>query len=135
MISPSTKRAFGVIFKRGLRKHRVYANCEIILSAGAIQSPQLLMLSGVGPKKHLKKIRIPLIQDLPGVGRNLQDHVAIGGITYLIDPPHNVKESDGFAFVLPKSLTLDSVRDFTLNRTGPLYMVPQSEAMAFINTK
>ena len=118
-----------------MRMHTVYSNCEIILSAGSIQSPQLLMLSGVGPEKHLNKIGIPIIYNLPGVGRNLQDHVAIGGITYQIDPPPDCKEVCGFAFVLPKSLTRHSVLEFAANRTGPLYLVPQCEAMAFINTK
>lgn len=105
------------------------------MSAGTIQSPQLLMLSGVGPENHLNEMGIPLIHNLPGVGKNLQDHVAIGGITYLVDPPPYYKESGSFTFVLPKSVSLDSVREFTFNRTGLLYMVPQSEAMAFINTK
>ena len=50
------------------------ANKEVILCAGAIQSPQLLMLSGIGPKEHLQEMNIPLVVDLPGVGQNLQDH-------------------------------------------------------------
>ncbi|KAH9499671.1 hypothetical protein Btru_074385 [Bulinus truncatus] len=68
------KKAEGVelIFKG--RKFLVKSNKETILSAGAIQSPQILMLSGVGPKKHLEEMGIPLVADLP-VGQNLQDHV------------------------------------------------------------
>lgn len=54
----------------------VRARKEIILSAGALSTPQLLLLSGVGPKDHLKKMKIPLKKDLP-VGQNLQDHVII----------------------------------------------------------
>jgi choline dehydrogenase len=50
---------------------------EVILSAGALQSPQLLQLSGIGPKDLLKKFAIPLVSDLPGVGENLQDHLAL----------------------------------------------------------
>ncbi|KAH9499666.1 hypothetical protein Btru_074377 [Bulinus truncatus] len=67
------KKAEGVelIFKG--RKFLVKSNKETILSAGAIQSPQILMLSGVGPKKHLEEMGIPLVADLP-VGQNLQDH-------------------------------------------------------------
>lgn len=53
---------------------RLMASKEVILSAGAINSPQLLMLSGVGPKDHLKKMNIPLVLDSPNVGQNLQDH-------------------------------------------------------------
>ena len=47
---------------------------EIILSAGAVGSPQLLLLSGVGPAEHLQQMGIPVVVDLPGVGRNLNDH-------------------------------------------------------------
>lgn len=118
-----------------MKKITAYAKLEIILSAGSIQTPQLLMLSGVGPKEHLNKMGIPLIHNSPGVGRNLQDHVAIGGITYLTDSPVKDKELNEFAFVLPRSLTFDSVREFVFNKSGPLYMVPQCEVMAFIKTK
>jgi len=52
-------------------------NKKVILSGGAINSPQLLMLSGVGPKDELKKHHIPLVRHLPGVGRNLQDHLEV----------------------------------------------------------
>lgn len=51
-----------------------FCNKEVILSAGAIQSPQLLMLSGVGPRNHLRQFGIPVKLDLPGVGENLMDH-------------------------------------------------------------
>ncbi|WP_414572434.1 GMC family oxidoreductase [Nostoc sp. CCY 9925] len=50
---------------------------EVILSCGTINSPQLLMLSGIGPAKHLKSLEIPMIVDLPGVGQNLQDHLLV----------------------------------------------------------
>ncbi len=52
----------------------------VVLCGGAIHSPQLLMLSGVGPAEHLRALGIPVVRDLPGVGANLQDHVAIGVI-------------------------------------------------------
>ncbi|CAB0043380.1 unnamed protein product [Trichogramma brassicae] len=136
MIGETSKTAYGVKFRRGLRRYSVYANCEVIASAGAIQTPQLLMLSGVGPADHLLKVGIPVIQDLPGVGQNLQDHVAMGGLSYLIDAPkHEAHESHDFSFVLPKLMTLNTVLQFVRNETGPLYLVPECEAMAFVNTK
>ena len=55
----------------------VDADKEVILSAGAINSPQLLMLSGVGPEDHLAAHDIPVVEPLPGVGRNLQDHLQV----------------------------------------------------------
>ena len=70
-------RAIGVEFKRGREKQRVFADAEVILSAGAYGSPQLLMLSGVGPADHLRTFGLGIEQDLPGVGENLQDHLEI----------------------------------------------------------
>jgi len=68
-------RASGVAFVHGGREVRISANREIILSAGAIQSPQILQLSGIGPEHLLRKFEIPVVKSLPGVGENLQDHV------------------------------------------------------------
>lgn len=68
------RRAVGVAFRRDGADHHVTASKEIILSAGAINSPQLLMLSGIGPAEELRSLGIPIVADLPGVGQNLQDH-------------------------------------------------------------
>lgn len=68
-------RAIGVKVKSDGKLFDVRARKEVILSAGAFGSPQLLMLSGVGPKDHLHEKAIPLVCDLPGVGENLQDHI------------------------------------------------------------
>ncbi|KAL9595710.1 MAG: hypothetical protein Q9219_006276 [cf. Caloplaca sp. 3 TL-2023] len=64
------------------------ARKEIIVSAGAFQSPQLLMVSGVGPRKQLDSLGIPVVKDLPGVGQNLWDH-AYYGTTYRVNIPTN----------------------------------------------
>ncbi len=68
------RRAAGVAFLRGGRETRLYARREVILSAGAFGSPQLLMVSGVGPGEALKRFGIEVVQDAPDVGTNLQDH-------------------------------------------------------------
>lgn len=74
VIDPKTNRAVGIEFNNGYYRPKIInATKEVIVSAGPINSPKLLMLSGLGPKDHLKKIGIPLIQNLP-VGKNLQDH-------------------------------------------------------------
>jgi choline dehydrogenase len=67
-------RAIGVEFKRGGKVHQIRARREVIVSAGAINSPQILMLSGIGPAQHLRDMGIDVVRDLPGVGQNLQDH-------------------------------------------------------------
>ena len=67
------KRATGVVVESGGETFTVEAD-QVILSAGAIGSPQLLMLSGVGPAQHLGSLGIRVVQDLPGVGQNLKDH-------------------------------------------------------------
>ncbi len=68
------RQAVGVAFSRGGREERLYARREVILSAGAFGSPQLLMVSGVGPAEALKSFGIEVVQDAPDVGANLQDH-------------------------------------------------------------
>lgn len=68
------QRASGVEFRRHGRLHRWRARREIILSAGALQSPQLLMLSGIGDGAALQNFGIPVVKHLSGVGQNLQDH-------------------------------------------------------------
>lgn len=68
------RRAVGLLYAQGGATHRVDGR-EVILSAGPINSPQLLKLSGVGPAAELAALGIPLIHDLPGVGENLQDHL------------------------------------------------------------
>lgn len=68
-------RAVGVEFRQKNGIRRVHADREVILSAGVVNSPQILMLSGIGPADELAKFNIRSVQDLPGVGKNLQDHV------------------------------------------------------------
>jgi choline dehydrogenase len=73
-------RAVGVDYVHGRSPgtvHRLRANREVILCAGAINSPKLLQISGIGPSDVLEKADVPIQHDLPGVGRNLQDHYAV----------------------------------------------------------
>ena len=84
VIDSATKIATAVRFEKYGQVYEVKANKEIILSAGAVNSPQLLMLSGVGPSAHLNSMGINVIANLP-VGDNLQDHIANGGMVFTID--------------------------------------------------
>jgi choline dehydrogenase len=65
----------GVEYLHAGAKQQLRARREVIVSAGAFGSPQLLMLSGIGPGSHLQKMGLPVLRDLPGVGHNLQDHI------------------------------------------------------------
>ncbi|MDD3798492.1 MAG: choline dehydrogenase [Novosphingobium sp.] len=71
------KRATGVAYRVKGVDHEAKARREVILSGGAINTPQLMMLSGVGPAAHLAEHGIALVHDLPGVGQGLQDHLAV----------------------------------------------------------
>src|SRR5690606_34167087 len=71
------KRAIGVEYKKGGQIHKAHAAREVIIAASAFNSPQLLMLSGIGPAAHLRRHGIDIVQDLPGVGENLQDHMEL----------------------------------------------------------
>ncbi|KAL3111715.1 hypothetical protein niasHT_011002 [Heterodera trifolii] len=84
----NNRRAIGIEFIRYHRfmlteevdaysREKIYCEDSVILCAGAINTPQLLMLSGVGPASHLKVHQIPVVQDMPGVGQNLQDHLEL----------------------------------------------------------
>ncbi|CZT10004.1 related to choline dehydrogenase [Rhynchosporium agropyri] len=75
VIFDDNKTATGVVVKSAGTSYLLSATKEVILSAGAFQSPQLLMVSGVGPTAHLEEFDIPIILDRPGVGQNMWDHV------------------------------------------------------------
>jgi choline dehydrogenase-like flavoprotein len=77
-------RAVGVEVLRGGQRVTLRARREVLLSAGALQSPQLLMLSGIGPAGELQRQGIPVAHALPGVGRNLHDHV---DVVQVVDAP------------------------------------------------
>ena len=71
------RRITGVKYRRGHQTLEVHAQAEVLLCAGTFQSPQLLMLSGIGPGDHLQSLGIEVKQDLQGVGTNLQDHLDV----------------------------------------------------------
>lgn len=127
LIDPRTKRAYGVEFIREGKRQVVYARKEVILSAGAINTPHLLMLSGVGPQEHLRKVGVPVIQHSPGVGQNLQDHIAVGGLAFLINDP--------ISLVLNRLINLNSALRYAITEDGPLTSSVGLEGVGFITTK
>lgn len=79
-------RCIGAAYRKDHEMRQVHAG-EVILCAGAIDSPRLLLLSGIGPAADLRALDIDVVADLPGVGRNLQDHVLLAGIRYHAERP------------------------------------------------
>ena len=88
------QRAVGVEFVHEGDTKQLRAAREVLLCAGALQSPQLLMLSGIGPRQHLVENGIAIVHDLPGVGQNLHDHI---DTVQVVNAPH-LKESFGVSF-------------------------------------
>jgi choline dehydrogenase-like flavoprotein len=84
VIDSTTKQATAVRFEKNGKVYEVKATKEIILSAGSVNSPQILMLSGVGRADHLNSLGIPVLSDLK-VGDNLQDHIALGGMVFTVN--------------------------------------------------
>ena len=79
-------RAVGVELVQGGRTLTIGAQTEVVLSLGALQTPKVLMHSGIGERRELERFGIPVVQNLPGVGRNLQDHVSFGCTWALSEP-------------------------------------------------
>jgi choline dehydrogenase len=116
-------RAVGVDYVAGAQARTARAEREVILSGGAINSPQVLLLSGVGPADDLRGLGIEVVSDLPGVGANLQDHLATG-----------------VAFACPRAIslanaeTLRGLLGYLLLRRGPLTSCI-AEAGGFVRTR
>lgn len=109
------RRAVGVAYRQGGEARAVRARREVILSAGALLSPQLLMLSGIGPAAHLQGHGIPVLHDLAGVGRNLHDHV---DVVQVVDAPHL---QDLFGLSLRGAANaIRGILDWRKNRSGML---------------
>ncbi|KAK6190341.1 hypothetical protein SNE40_002231 [Patella caerulea] len=118
------KKAVGVEFYHKGTLKSVSVNKEIILSAGALSSPQILMLSGIGPKEHLKSHGIPVVADLP-VGDNLQDHVCF--VSYY--------KTKDLVFNSPnKTDSLWTHIQYLTTKSGVLATPGGVESLAFIST-
>ncbi|KAK5113127.1 hypothetical protein LTR62_003706 [Meristemomyces frigidus] len=106
------KKATGVLVQAGGVAFTLTANKEVISSAGAFQSPQLLMVSGVGPSSTLRAHNIPIIADRPGVGQNMWDNIIVG-VTYEV----NLETT---AIYANPTLYPEVIQSYLYNHTGPL---------------
>ncbi|XP_077298901.1 glucose dehydrogenase [FAD, quinone]-like [Arctopsyche grandis] len=121
-----SKIATTVEFARNKILHRTKAKKEIIVAAGALSTPQILMLSGIGPKEHLKEMGIPLVQDL-SVGENLRDHLAFGGMTIVTDEPETNQ-------IYTNVKNFGDLLQWIKNGQGMFTIPGGIEAIGFINT-
>src|SRR6516225_3579378 len=122
------RRATGVAFRQDGEVRIARARREVVLCGGAVNSPQLLMLSGVGPQPHLAEFGIPVVQHLPGVGQSLQDHYS-APVKLKCRMPITVND------VMQSSLKKLKVGiEYYLFRTGPLAMAT-SPAALFARTR
>ena len=113
-------RAMGVEFNYQGKAFRVQAFREVVLSLGAIHTPKLLMQSGIGDEAELKKAGIPLLQALPGVGRDLHDHVSFGCIWENKDQSIPKAPRSQTACFWKTSAKLDAPDFYTYAKHGPL---------------
>lgn len=121
------KRATGVSFRQGRATQKVEARREVILCAGAFNSPQLLQLSGIGRPEDIKKHGIGMVHDLPGVGQNLQDH-----LDFIL--AYKSRDRDMFGLSLHGGLSL--LRQMLLWRRDGTGMIasPLAEGAGFLKT-
>ena len=123
------RRAVGVEFRQDGALRQVTARREVLLCAGALQSPQLLMLSGIGPGESLQALGLPTAHDLPAVGQHLHDHV---DVVQVVDAPH-IK--DLFGVSLPGAWrALRGILEWRRQRTGML-TTNFAEAGAFLRSQ
>jgi choline dehydrogenase-like flavoprotein len=122
------KRARGVSVVRDGVMQTVRARREVVLCAGAFNSPQLLMASGVGPAAHLRELGIEVVRDLPGVGQNLQDHLDI-----VVNK--QLHSTDLFGRSLPGALRLiREIHRYRRDRTG-MITSNLAEAGGFVKSR
>ncbi len=116
-------RAIGVAYLRDGQVHEARAEREVLLAGGTVNSPQLLMLSGIGPADHLRRVGIQPLVHLPGVGQNLQDHVCCGVMQACTRP-----------ISLASAETMPNLLAYLLLRRGPLTS-NVAEAGGFVKTR
>lgn len=124
LVDEKTKSVTGAVVKIKDRELTINARKEIILSAGAINSPQILMLSGIGAKEQLKKHGIKIIADLP-VGKHLQDHVVLP-VLFSVDKSHSQAMSKEAGFQI--------ISDYLNKRSGLLSTIGITDLIGFIDS-
>jgi len=129
------KRAIGVEWASGKKGStsfwRAKARREVVLSAGAVNTPQILLLSGIGPAKHLESVSVPVKHDLPGVGQHLMDHPAVNA-------RFRCKKGHSFNFLRSRTIyeyvrATKALIEYNARRQGPM-TCNVAEAAAFVRS-
>jgi len=126
-IQVENDRAIGVEYRHGTSTITAKANREVILSAGSFQSPQVLMLSGIGQQDELVKHGVECVKELPGVGKNLQDHLFFPIAGFL-------KQNQGINHYMKLWDKAKALRNYYFAGRGPFTVSPL-EAFAFMHTE
>lgn len=119
-------RATGVTYLKDGQRITVGAHGEVIVSAGALNSPGVLMRSGLGPAEHLREHGITVVRDMPEIGRNLQEHASFHSVFEVDTPTYNT-------MMKPLTMAREMVR-YLLTGRGLMAMIPV-EAMAYLRSR
>lgn len=122
----ANKRAYGIEYVKDNVWKKVTCSKEILLSAGTIDSAKLLMLSGIGPRRHLEELNIPVIQDSK-VGYSMYEHVGFLGLTFMVNQSVSLSQS--------KVLNPSQFLKYILHKEGIFTVPGGAEAIAFMRTK
>jgi choline dehydrogenase len=122
------RRAVGVAFRRAGELCTARAAREVILCGGAVNSPQLLMLSGIGPQQHIRQFGVPVVHNLPGVGQSLQDHYS-APVKLRSKLPVTIND-----VMLSNAKKLKAGLEYYMFHRGPLAMI-SSPAALFARTR
>ena len=116
------KNAIGIEVDTLCKSYTLIANKEVAISAGAFASPQLLMVSGIGPMSALEDLNIPVVTDRPGVGRNMQDHIYYGA-SYPVSAPT-------FSSLADPAFAAEAARQYNEEQAG-MYTDPTTDTIGW----
>ncbi|GJQ78164.1 hypothetical protein Trydic_g2496 [Trypoxylus dichotomus] len=123
LVDPQTRQAYGVDYDYKGHSRKAFSKKEVILSAGTFNSPQLLMLSGIGPAEDLQNLGIPVLQDL-AVGKFMQDHLTFVGLIFTVNKNVTVN--------IQSALATESVRNYLEYGTGPISSLGGVEGLGYV---